>query len=454
MCGNSLLELSYKGNMDWLDKLILFFSCIVEIFLLYDYFNNFFEIKIKKKYVKIITLNAIAILFLLNLCLNATINLIFVPLLFWVFISLLFDSEIEVRLGYFVIAYIVMIGVEFLYIIISATTAEILSQTGIIPVSEYAWQLLFIKFLNYIVFLILKQTSSKSKKRMVNKLFIVYLLVPIASLGIMLTVFYSGIDINSHIILKIVLTIFFVCMLISNVLFFYVFQRYAENLSENARQQMEILYQKSEVERLTRIAELNQLHNETVHNITHYLKVIGQLAYENKNREIYNIVENINGKLNVNNKYEYSNHRLLNTLLADYYIRSCKNDINFDAYVEPGCRLDCIQDIHLVSMLGNMLDNAFAATTKKQEDASIVVRIFMQKNGRLCIIKVVNDIFEEVKIVRGKLLSTKKEKGVHGIGIESISKTANEYGGYFDFFIENNKFNAVLVLPIENIDIV
>lgn len=38
--------------MGWLDLLILFFCCIIEVFLLYDYFNNFFEIKIKRKYIK------------------------------------------------------------------------------------------------------------------------------------------------------------------------------------------------------------------------------------------------------------------------------------------------------------------------------------------------------------------------------------------------------------------
>ena len=32
--------------MAWFDKGIVLFICIIEVFLLYDYFNNFFEIKI------------------------------------------------------------------------------------------------------------------------------------------------------------------------------------------------------------------------------------------------------------------------------------------------------------------------------------------------------------------------------------------------------------------------
>lgn len=30
--------------MGWLDLLILFFCCVIEVFLLYDYFNNFLNL--------------------------------------------------------------------------------------------------------------------------------------------------------------------------------------------------------------------------------------------------------------------------------------------------------------------------------------------------------------------------------------------------------------------------
>lgn len=53
----------------------------------------------------------------------------------------------------------------------------------------------------------------------------------------------------------------------------------------------------------------------------------------------------------------------------------------------------------------------------------------MQKEGKLRIIKVINNFSEELKIENGKLLLTKKESGLHGIGITSVSKTAKKYGG-------------------------
>lgn len=433
--------------MGWLDMLILFFCCIIEVFLLYDYFGNFFEVKIKRKYIKIVCVGTTGAIYLINTLQSNLLNLILIPVLLWFFVTLLYDAKPGIRFGYFAMAYIIMIGVEFLYIILSNTTTELLAKTGLIPVSEYLWQLLLIKFLNYIVFIILKQMSTKSKNRMTNKLFLIYLCVPVSTLGIMLTVFYSGIDVGSNVVLKILMMLFLGCMIVGNMLLFYAFQKYTENLSENSRQQLELLYQKAEVERLTKIAEWSDNYNEVVHNTSHYLKVIGQLAYERKNEEICKVVDKLNGKLNREEICEYSNHKMLNIILSEYSIKAERAGVVFDAYVEPGCILNHIQDVDLITMLGNLLDNAILAASKKK-DTSVVVRIFMQKEGKLCVIKVVNDFVEKLKEVMGKLISTKKEAGVHGIGLSSVSKIAEQYNGYLEHYIIDEKFNAVVVLLV------
>lgn len=435
-------------HVNWLDILIIFLCCIIEVFLLYDYFANFFEIKIRNKYVRMASVGTVGAVFIVNLLENSVLNLIFVPLILWMFVTVLFDAKMGIRFGYFLLAYSVMIGVEFLYAILSDTTSRLLTNNRLIPVSEYLWELLVIKLLNYIVFLVLKQSSLKSKSRMTNRLFLAYLCVPISSLGTMLTIFYSGIDVRGNYVLKVLMTLFFVFMIVGNMLLFYAFQKYTENLSENAKQQLELLYQKAEVVRLTKISELNDDYNEMVHNAAHYLKVIDQLAYENKTNEICDVVEKLSGKLNRENVYEYSNHKMINIVLSEYSSKAKQENINFDAYMEPGCQLSHIQDVDLIAMLGNLLDNAFLAATNKGMGSSVVVRIFMQKDGKLCVIKVVNDFSGKIKEIKGKIVSTKKEKGIHGIGLASVSKIAEQYDGYLEHYVEEEVFNAVIVLPV------
>lgn len=434
--------------MGWLDMIILFCCCIIEVFILYDYFKNFFDIKVKRRYIKIICAGTVGVIYCVNILQNNLLNLVLIPVVLWIFVTLLFDAKLGFRFVYFSIAYIVMIAAEFLYIILSNTTTVLLEKTGLIPVSEYFWQLLFIKFLNYIIFIILKQMSVKSKNKITNKLFWIYLCVPLSTLGTMLIIFYSGVDVGSNSVLKMLMTLFFVFMITGNMLLFYAFQKYAENLCENSMQQLEIIYQKAEVERLTKIAEWNDNYNEIIHNISNYLKVIGQLAYEQKYEEICKVVEKINGQLNREDIIEFSNHKMLNVILSEYSYKAEKAGVSFDVYVEPGCILEHIPDIDLLTMLSNLLDNAILATSQEGNGSTIVVRIFMQKNGKMCIIKVVNDYQGDIKESNGKLISTKKDAGVHGIGLVSVSKIAERNSGYFEYYLCDKKFNAVIVLSI------
>ena len=388
------------------------------------------------------------VLFGINLIGNATVNLIMFPLLMWTFVSVLFESRLGVRIGYFVTAYIVMIGVEFLFLILSQTTSEMLLKTGVVPVSDYGWQIVVIKFINFIAFLILKQTSDASHSKMTNKLFFIYLCVPIATLGTMITVFYSGVDFAGHLILRTVMTLFFIFMVLGNMILFYAFQKHTEDISESARQEVELIHKNAEIDRLTKIVEMNDDYREAVHNMTYSLKALEQLAMEHNVEKIREIVEELTGRLTQREEYEYSNHRMINKILSEYVAKAEKNEIKFDVYVEPGCIIRQVKDIDIVSMFGNVLDNAFEAASKV-DNASVIFRMFMHEKGKMCIIKVVNDYGEEIMEKSGVVQTSKKDGGLHGIGLKSIEKTAEKYKGSFSYYTENKKFYAVLILPIE-----
>lgn len=235
---------------------------------------------------------------------------------------------------------------------------------------------------------------------------------------------------------------------IVGIFLFYIFQKYMEIIDENKRLQREFIQKNKEIERLTGLIEQYENYSEIIHNMTHYFKLINMLAKERESKEICQIIEKLNGRLSMKDTYKYCNHKVLNTILSQYSAEAEGQGIHFDVYVEPGCLLNHIENIDLMAMLGNMFDNSIAAALKK-ENTSIKVRIFMHKGGKMCVIKIVNDYAEDLRMLNGKLISTKKESGIHGIGIKSILKTAEQYGGFFSHYIENKKFNVVLILPTQ-----
>jgi len=114
--------------------------------------------------------------------------------------------------------------------------------------------------------------------------------------------------------------------------------------------------------------------------------------------------------------------------------------------VEPGTALTGISDADMITMLSNLLDNALRAV-KDTEDKLIIVRIYSENEGYFHIIKIENHFTGTILNTDSGFISTKKEKGIHGIGIKSVENTAEKYGGYLECFVEDKLFTAVLVLP-------
>lgn len=156
-------------------------------------------------------------------------------------------------------------------------------------------------------------------------------------------------------------------MLLSNILVFYAFQRYTEGLYKESEHQIEIMHQRAEIYRLNQITEMNDKYKEMVHNTSHFYKVIGEMAAEHQNEEIYELVKKLDETFEKNVVKVYSNYKILNTLLAENEAKSNKFGIQFDAYVEQGTDLDNISDIDMITMIGNLLDNAVVAAAKKRK---------------------------------------------------------------------------------------
>jgi cytochrome c oxidase assembly factor CtaG len=158
------------------------------------------------------------LIFVVNLFGNTYLNLSLFPIILWVYVTILFDTDIGNRLLYLVISISLIIGCEFLFVVLLKLPTYFIKQTSYMELTDITWQLLTMKLLTYVLFNISKQVSSKSKNKLSGKIFLMYLCIPIASLGIMLITCYSGVDFSDNILIKVMMLLFFCLMLIGNVL--------------------------------------------------------------------------------------------------------------------------------------------------------------------------------------------------------------------------------------------
>lgn len=192
----------------------------------------------------------------------------------------------------------------------------------------------------------------------------------------------------------------------------------------------------------------DEKHSEFIHNMTHYLTAIGELARNQHYDKILSILHDMNVEMENDSRIIYTNYKVVNAILSQKKRESMEYGIIMDAYVEPGIQFGKVSDGDLVAMLGNLLDNAFRAARKCEEkQRKVNIHIYMENGGRVSVIKVTNNYSEQLITNKFGFVSTKKEKGIHGIGLKSIQRTAEKYNGYLECVPNNGVFIAILILP-------
>ncbi|PXV95628.1 GHKL domain-containing protein [Lachnotalea glycerini] len=437
--------------MELLDKFILFAGCVAEVYMVFDFYNNFFNIrKIVKSQLVIIIISIliITLLFVVNLFGKAYLNLSLFPIILWIYVTILFDTDIGTRLIYLVISISIIVGCEFIFVILLKIPSYFVKQTSFMELTDITWQVLKMKLLTYILFTILKQVSSKSKNKLSGKIFLMYLCVPIASLCILLITYYSGVDFSDNIMIKVMMLICFCFMLIGNVLMFYAFNIYEKEVYNGIQQKSIIMKKDVELKYYIQITEVNEENKRFIHNSSNYLKVIGELAKAYKIENILEIVKELNIELENNEMKIYSGTPVLNAILSAKGLWAKKQSISFDVYVEPVIHLGNVTDSDLITILGNLLDNAIRAAASCENNKSVKVRIFMQNEGNFCVIKITNRFTGKLCKTEGGFLTTKEERGIHGIGLKSVESIVKKYNGYLNCFIEDKEFQAIVFLSL------
>lgn len=434
--------------MGILDKIILLISGLVEIYMLYDFFDNSFDTRKGFNKAKILgaTLLAWSVLFSINMQGSTYMNLFGLPAVLFLYSIILFKITLAQRILYVLIVEVAILGGEFFLATLLEIPPRLVTGNIVADLSQIRWQIFAAKLLAYLILAIVKQISVKGKHYMPKKIFLLYICQPIASLMIMLFSYYANMNVEISENFKIALTVGFVCLVAGNILMFYAFNRYAEQTTLAREQEVTILRQNANLEYYMQVAERNQQHRKLVHDTTHYMKVIGELAKERENDSIINLVQEVTGELEHIRTLVYCDNPVLNAILQEKKHEGEKQKINMDIYVEPGICTEKINDMDMVTMLGNLLDNAVRAASLCNMERYVRVRIFMNKERGFLVFKIINPYAGELSHTEDGYLSTKQEKGIHGIGLKNVKSTAEKYGGYLECSEEQQIFTAVLVL--------
>lgn len=101
--------------------------------------------------------------------------------------------------------------------------------------------------------------------------------------------------------------------------------------------------------------------------------------------------------------------------------------------------------IDLAVILSNSLDNAIEAASKVTRQKPLV-SLTATTNGNYILIEICNNTVTVPQIVNGKIVTTKQDKRLHGLGLASIQRLAQQYDGESFLDYQDGFFTLSVVL--------
>ena len=147
---------------------------------------------------------------------------------------------------------------------------------------------------------------------------------------------------------------------------------------------------------------------------------------------------------------EYTNNKALNILLSQKMKECGTEGIEFQIYIQD-IDISFISEADIVAIFANLLDNAIESC-KLSDNKRIFLSIY-DMNSAFVVIKVDNSADVEPTVADGKLITRKKDKAAHGIGVLSIKQALKNYDGKIRWSYDGDKkvFNTTIIINYQAI---
>ncbi len=201
----------------------------------------------------------------------------------------------------------------------------------------------------------------------------------------------------------------------------------------------------------SQLADTEKQYRETKqirHDMRNHLQCIDLLLQDGEITKAHDyITDMINHKLNFGYAGVKTGYRVVdviaNTKLYQCSLENIGTTLNISKFELQ------MDDVDICIILGNLFDNAIEACRKVKGERSIYFEIVQQKGYAKMIIR--NTVNEDVLLENPSLETTKAEKKLHGLGLKSVEKTVNKYGGMVEFYERFHEFTADVWIPSKKI---
>lgn len=415
------------GN-DLLSVSRLFF-CAADVYMLYRFFNAIFKQKWVGKKRVISSVIVALLIFFENAIGIIPLNFVTVPLFSYVYIILSFNVSITNAMAYLIIFFTFVGGREVLFELLYRFMSNVM---GVYIPPWFTTDGVYFLLVEYIIgFLFLLYIEKYIKKLNIkNDNIISWYLLIVPILTLMTLTSFSFIEFSRSIVVQVFVFICSVLLYLTNAIIFIILEKYTDVLNKVRYAEIITVKREMENEYFQNILKINQHYQCFMHDINSYFNSFRHLAVTGDNNKIIEIIDELKGKIDEETSgVIYCGSPVLNAVLLERISKAKEYGIVLSIFVEKYIKTDFLSDADMISMFGNLLDNALEASFKCDTgNRKVNVKLFMGTSFFL-MFHIENSFSVSAKRDGTRLLSTKDDKKPHGLGIGIVSNLAEKYGG-------------------------
>lgn len=421
------------------------FMYIFEALLLWYYANSLFEEKKNKAISIIASVTVNAILMTVYQFKIVYLNGIMLFVLYFLFFILLYHSGVKSAIFHALVFIIVMFATEVLVMGIGTIFFKDFNAMDN-DMNAYLYVICLSKLLHSIIIVALsKLFAFRRNKEPYNRYYWLLFLMPISSVLMVLAFRYLAYDVKLTPFVSALWVVASILTIFSNILVFVIYE-YSNKNTKELYEIKAIARQEEQDRKYYDIVE--QSNNEMrvfVHDIKNHLSYLQGLDSAD---EIHNYIDSLGKDIDKSYYAGVSKNKTLDLIIGKY-LKLCEaNGIRFSVDVKTS-NLSYIEPKDLSTLLNNLLDNSFEAATGTGN--AFIEFVIFSRNDSYDGLMVRNSCKAAPRTKSGQLVTTKRDKTMHGIGITSIKKVLKKYNAMLDWkYDEDNQiFETDIVINKE-----
>lgn len=299
------------------------------------------------------------------------------------------------------------------------------------------YKFIIVSFLTYIFYVLY---SNYKKNRKIRSHYYLYFSVIILAVCLLLS--YATLYICRREPESQIMPLLFSTLIILVLLCISLYDKFLVLIEENANYKMQAEINRLQKDYALQIDENLKTLRSVRHDIKNHLIIIDGYASQKNFEKIHEYISRIGERFKDTAPIQTSStavSAILNekSALAQQKNISCEITCNF-----PSLKID---DFTMITILGNLLDNAITAASKCSDGW---IKADLQQEDSILVITVDNSHAERIREKDGVFTSTKTDNAdIHGIGIKNVRKAVNDLRGQIEITYTENTFHVCIMLP-------